>query len=77
MATRRDNPTCVVHLTTAHLGFVAMLYSTRPGRALHMYTWQYTAQRYRTEQEERTNERRLGAHDLLGNNRSETSIPIL
>jgi hypothetical protein len=36
MATRRDNPTCVVHLTTAHLGFVAMLYSTRPGRALHI-----------------------------------------
>ncbi len=36
MATQRDNPTCVVHLTTAHLGFVAMLYSTRPGRALHI-----------------------------------------
>lgn len=34
----------------------AIQHTTGPG-STYVYTWQYTAQRYRTEQEERTNER--------------------
>ena len=63
MATRRDNPACCSFNDRS-----PWLLYTRRARALPV-----ARQTVRNRKNERR--RRLGAHDLLGNNRSETRIP--